>query len=436
MLRYCRYKNFSEETITQIRDSAMSRISGVQVSDKDTIDEIWKKICVVELFESYADLSIELMGMSDSMWAVSYPIERSDCKPNIVTECEGDFEITVENGMKTFEPSLFCKKVKRIEPSIRRILGSKEMLMDIILNIYFSIDCWENRDVYCGLYDDLSFGDMWRAYCKKGRDKNGRSRITFEEDGKKDFNEVTNNNLPVSCKIKIKSNQGPEVQYAIGNVFRVFVKNPKLVDIYELGKEEKYKKIKKIHTMYKYNISEKYVWEEILGSNLSYEFTILLKKNYPDITTNVIRTKAEENICILLKNLLKWEGQNTRVLIVRSLEQISSDEIKEKLIKIEKQAEIKENYINSMINKYSEYVEIINNIGTECYQNLYDDIFYILLARSENNLEDVGAVCEEYLNKYLSSKDSKKTSEIRESDLYYLIQKWVLGSIKEVRMSI
>jgi len=241
--------NFQEEAMEELKILFEEREEqwAEKVVDLDTIDKIWLEIIGKELYQSAADLANELLNYYGDNGIKMFSLKTKEVVPaittektkevvpTIITEIEGDFsvEVTKENVNKIYgdddegledSVSLYADRVRMVGNIgiIRHVLYSKELLADILINIYYSIYFHCRKESFCELYtSDLDFPERWKQYCKKGRasvnqakGENKGEKCVEEE---RDFVEVTGNKIPITCKIRSRSNQGPLIQDVVPN---------------------------------------------------------------------------------------------------------------------------------------------------------------------------------------------------------------------------
>lgn len=465
---FCENVDFEKENMKNLCELFEQREN--QWIDKvvsiENIHDIWVEIAGKELFQSNADLCCTLLDYNKDK-KIKRPL--LDCNGDrkikipslnnteIITEKEGEFSAVLEKAFiegiqgdievaskDSISPYIErIRMVEKIEP-IRDVLYSEHLLADILINIYYSIYFYYHKGKFCELYDDdKDFPEAWKLYCKKGRTKNRRNDKGNNESGReravdieKSFIEVTGNKLPISCRMKSRSNQGPLIQDVIPNVFRMFIMNPEFVDKYKLGNFKKYENVKDAYTKYNYSLSEQYILEEILGVCLSRNIFCIFQKLFSQLSFNVV-TKGEEKLKLLIQKLLCWKGQYSRILITQKFFDISEEEIRREMLLYDG-INRKVFFVQRMMDQCIQWTDKLNEMGNIFYKVLYREMLYVLWVQADGKLEEIARRCENYLKakKYLPAdnmpqfgKCNKSNSREKEIEMYCWIQKYVLNEI-------
>lgn len=456
--------DFREESIEELKELFEQREE--QWIDKvvllKEIDKIWVEIKNKELYQSEAD-HLNAYINKDNIMTIFSPNDTENSKeivPDIIMETEGEFSVELRKEREEREidnTDIVLKEhvsqyinrfriVRGIEP-IRFVLDSEELLADILINIYYSIHFYFQKDEFSELYDgNADFSEGWRQYCKKGRAGSGRDNSGVKREkavGKeKDFVQTTGNKLPITCKIKSRSNQGPLIQDVVPNIFRMFIMENSFVNKYNLGKLEKYCNVKDAYTKYSYSISEQYILEEILGVYLSKSIYNAFLEMFSQLSLNAIMNGGEKGkLELLIQKLLCWRGQNSRVLLVRNFRRIFLDGGQRKICSYE-WASAKEDFVEEMLGICIRWTNILIEKGTAFYEVLYREMLYILWKQAGGKLDVIEKRCEKYLkeNEFLPvniirefgkcNKDSGEEKGIEKQQMYCWIQKYVLSGIE------
>ncbi len=464
--------NFQEEAMEELKILFEEREERwvEKVVDLDAINKIWLEIIGKELYQSVADLANELLNHygdnrikmfslnTKEVVPVITPENTKEVVPIIITEKEGDFsaEVTKESVNKIYgdkedvledRVSLYADRFRMVGNIgiIRHVLYSKELLADILINIYYSIYFHCRKEKFCELYtSDLDFPERWKQYCKKGRasasQAKGGSKCEKCVEEERDFVEVTGNKIPITCKIKSRSNQGPLIQDVVPNIFRMFVMEKNFVNKYYVGKPEKYKDVENAYTKYSYSISEQYILEEILGVHLSKSIYHAFQGMFSQLSFNAVKKGGEEGMLeLLIRKLLCWKGQNSRVLFVQGFLGVLKGGTQGKVRSYE-WVYAKEDFVKEMLGICIQWTDILIEKGNVFYEVLYREMLYVLWRQAAGSLEMIERRCEEYLkeNNFLPANTIQEFGnkgsigeERVEEQMYCWIQKYVLSEIEK-----
>ena len=439
MKRYCHKKQMPD--MKSLETKYKEEYKDLEIHEKTgDIIRKWELLTSAELYTSSAEWVEEkakpkYISETETDYRMNFAIDNSteilNVNPIICTETEGNLKVHIESVPQSEVLSGHKRRGKFIAANVRQVLESDEMLEDIITNIYYSFCLWMNDksdDKYCELYtnkiceDDITSED-WKKYCRKGRDKEKNNIINKKKNkntdniAKEDFVTLTKIPLPVSCKIKKRSNQSPLIQNVIPNVFRLFIKNPWMADLYSSSGPERYKKLEEIEKG-EYNISETYIIEEIFGIELSKDIAEFIRISFPDTSLHAVKENIQGELEVLISELLKWEGQKTRKIILDKTKKINMPDKPER-----------ERYHETTMKRWIQCVKYIETVGKQCYDLLYDGVLYILWMEADRDSEKLITICQKCLDWFAEQKREKNNDKFAENEFYPLVQKLVMMQI-------
>ena len=456
MKTLCHYFEFEDKKLKNLRSLFQEKEDWIQeLILNESIQEIFFKICFKELVLSPITTYKFLMKQLDTEWEIQESTKVEDMQEIRNTTMDISEVITeIEGNMKGRVVDVPCEKTESVDIHEKQelcygtfsIMNSEDLFLDIITNIGYSIKCWNNQDEYCFLSDEsIDFIDNWMKYKKKGRDKvknntnkenndnkankeNDANDINHKKKNTYNFIDVTKNQLPITCKVRIKRKCMPQIQNVIPNLFRGFVIMPQWTNMYQKGVLRNYDReaIQKIYTLYNYDIFEKYVLEEIIGMQLATTLYELFSKEFKNIGVDTINNKVNKEINIFIMQLLKWKGQYTRIYFIKKLMSMNLFTIKDEIDGCLLRTEQDILYIKKVILSYSEILQVLMKQGIPLYDKLYKELLYILWKKFNGDLQKIQTVCEDII---IGKNRKDNDVIISKKEIYQEIQKKIMINI-------